>query len=179
MVMPRIALVVALCFALAACGSSSSPTKTATTLAGGGAGESAPSAAVQQARVKAAGCMRAQGIDIPDPGATRAGILSLVRKLATYPQAKVTAAEQACASEIRQAFPQAASLTPAQQAARVREVRVFAACMRARGVSFPDPSSATAGGSFLAALQAVNTNSPAFKSAVTPCRAQALKVAGG
>jgi hypothetical protein len=177
MVKLRLAPVLCVCAVLAACGSSSSPTKTATTL-GGGAGETGPTAAVQAARVKAAGCMRAQGIDIPDPGATRAGILSLVRKLATYPQAKVTAAEQACAADIRQAFPNVASLTPAQERSRLQEVRVFASCMRAHGVSFPDPSSTSPSG-FLAALQSVPTTSPAFKAAVTPCRAQALKVAGG
>ena len=48
--------------ALAGCGSSGSSTTTAA------AAQSAPNAAkLQKARVEAAVCMRAQGIDVPDP----------------------------------------------------------------------------------------------------------------
>jgi hypothetical protein len=162
---------------VAACGSSSNATKS---VDGAAAGEGAPPPALQQARVKAAVCVRAQGIDIPDPTATRAGVLAIVSALAKYPSGKVQAAEQACAPEIRKAFPNVAALSPAQRAQRVRAATVFAQCMRAHGVNFPDPSGAVGNpGGFLAALQAMPTNSPAFKAATPVCRAQVLKLNSG
>ncbi len=177
MVMARLASVLSVCLVLAACGSSSS---TKTTLSGAGAGEGRPSPAVQQARVRAAVCMRAQGIDIPDPAATQSGVLAIVRALARYPSGRIQAAEQACAPEIRKAFPDVSALSPAQRSQRLRAATVFAQCMRAHGISFPDPSTAVGNpAGFLSLLQALPTNSPAFKAATPGCRARALKVING
>lgn len=118
--------------------------------------------------------MRTQGINIPDIG--RGQILQVLRIIASYPQAKVQAAMQACASEIRQAFPNATSLSPAQLAQRRQQARVFAQCMRARGINFPDPTASTSNpAAYLDALSNIDLNSPAFKAAAVPCRAQALK----
>jgi hypothetical protein len=161
--------------ALAGCGSSSSSTTTAA------AAQSGPNAAKQRkARVEAAVCMRAQGIDVPDPSTAPGSPLRIVRILASYPTNKVQAAEQACASQIRQAFPNLTNLTPAQRAQRVQEARAYAACMRSHGISFPDPPSVYGNASaYLAQISALDTSAPSFKSASTTCRAQVLKRAGG
>ncbi len=161
--------------ALAGCGSShSSTTTTAAT-------QSGPNAArLQKARVQAAVCMRAQGIDVPDPSSAPGSLLRIVRILASYPTNKVQAAEKACASQIRQAFPNAANLTPAQRAQRLHEARAYAACMRSHGINFPDPPSATGNASaYLAQISALDTTAPSFKAASTTCRAQVLKGVGG
>jgi hypothetical protein len=136
--------------------------------------------AVQAARVRASVCMRAQGIDIPDlrPGGGR--LLNALRILASYPQAKVQAAEKACASEIKQAFPNLANVTPAQQALRRRQAIAFAQCMRAHGIAFPDPITALADpAAYLRAVTSIDTSSPAYKAAAPSCRAEALKAGGG
>jgi hypothetical protein len=167
---------VALASVLSACGSSSSsssPTSAAS------AASSQNADAVARARVHAANCIRAQGIDIPDltPGSGR--ILNALRILNSYPQAKVQAALKACATPIKQAFPDIASLTPQQLAQRRQEATDFAACMRSHGIAFPDPSTATSNPSgFLNALRSIDINSPAYKAAAPSCRAQALKDAG-
>jgi hypothetical protein len=160
--------------ALAGCGSSSSSTTTAA------ATQSGPNAAkLLKARVEAAICMRAQGINVPDPSTAPGSLLRIIRILASYPANKVQAAEHACASQIRQAFPNATSLTPAQRAQRLQEARAYAACMRGHRINFPDPPSATGNASaYLAQISALNTSAPSCKSASTTCRAQALKGAG-
>jgi hypothetical protein len=136
--------------------------------------------AIDQARVRASSCMRSQGINIPDIRPGGGQILQVLRIIATYPQAKVQAAMQACASEIRQAFPNATSVSPAQLAQRRQEARVFAECMRAHGINFPDPT-ASAGNpvAYLDALSNVDLNSPAVKAEAVTCRGQALKAAAG
>ncbi len=107
------------------------------TLAGGLA-PGAQAATLQRARVAAASCVRAQGIDIPDPGIGRGSVLALLRILGSYPSVKVQAAEKACATQIRRAFPNATGLTPGQRAVRQREGLAFSACMRSHGIAFPD-----------------------------------------
>jgi hypothetical protein len=135
--------------------------------------------AIDQARVKAATCMRAQGINIPDIGVGRGQVLQVLRIIATYPQAKVQAAVQACIREIRQAFPNATSLSPQQRAQDRQEAIVFAQCMRSHGINFPDPTEAASNlSAYVNALSALDRNSPAYKAAAVPCRAQALKAAG-
>jgi hypothetical protein len=103
-------------------------------------------------------CILAQGINIPDltPGGGR--LVNALRILASYPPAKVQAAEQACAGVIKQAFPNLANLTPAQVAQRRRQAIAFAQCMRARGIPFPDPGNPAA---VLKAVTSIDTNSPA------------------
>jgi len=167
------------CVALAACGSSRHSSSSATTTAAAGGTASPNSATLVKARVAAAACMRAQGIDIPDPGATRGSILAVLRILAGYPQAKVQAAETACAAQIRQAFPNATSLSPTQRAQRLREAVAFAQCMRSHGVNFPDPSTAASDpAGFYQALASLDTNSPAFKAAGKTCTALTLTTTG-
>jgi hypothetical protein len=120
--------------------------------------------------------MRSQGINIPDIGTGQGQIIQVLRIIAGYPQAKVQAAMQACAAEIRQAFPNATALSPAQLAQRRQEARVFAACMRAAGINFPDPSASGSNPiAYLDALSNLDLNSPAVKAKAVTCRGQALK----
>ncbi len=170
--------VVVACALLAACGSSShssSPTSSAGALA-----STRPNAAtLVRARVAAASCMRAQGVNIPDPGVGAGSLLAILRDLAAYPSVKIQAAEKACASQIGQAFPNATSLSPAQRAQRVQEAVAFSDCMRSHGIDFPDPRTAAANPSaYYQALGSLDVNSPAFKAAGQICRPIALKAGG-
>jgi hypothetical protein len=124
--------------------------------------------------------MRAQGINIPDPGIGRGSVLSILRILGSYPTVKVQAAETACAAQIRQAFPNATSLTPAQRALRLRQADAFSACMRAHGIDFPDPSTAASDpAGYYEALGSLDINSPVFKAAGKTCTSVMLKETGG
>ncbi len=124
--------------------------------------------------------MRAQGVDIPDPGVGGGSVLRLLRILASYPAVKVQAAETACAAQIHQAFPNATSLTPAQQALRLEQGDVFAQCMRSHGIDFPDPSKAASDpASFYQAVGSLDLNSPTFKTAGKTCTAVMLRDTGG
>jgi hypothetical protein len=125
-------------------------------------------------------CLRAHGIDVPDLTAGGGRLLNAAKIIASYPAAKVQAAEQACAGEIKRAFPNLANVTPAQQEQRLKEATVFAQCMRAHGINFPDPTTAQANPqAYLKAVTAIDTSSPSYKAASPGCRAQALKVATG
>jgi hypothetical protein len=134
---------------------------------------------VQAARVKASVCLRAHGINIPDLTAGGGALLNAAKIIASYPQAKVQAAEQACSSEIKQAFPNLANVTPAERAQRLKEATVFAQCMRAHGINFPDPTTAAANPqAYLKAVTSIDTSSPAYKANAPACRTEALKVGG-
>lgn len=169
---------VALAVAVSACGSSGT-TSSSNAAAAPVATTPRNLDAIEAARVKAASCMRAQGINIPDIGVGRGQVLQVLRIVASYPQVKVQAAAQACAAEIRQAFPNATSLSPEQRAQRRQEAIVFAQCMRAHGINYPEPTSAASNlSAYLDALSALDRNSPAYQAAAVPCRSQALKSAG-
>jgi len=173
-----IAVVAAL--AIGACGSSSPSTRSRSTST-----ETLPAGTITtnavkllQARLAAVRCVRAQGIDIPDPGTTRQSVLKMVEALAQFPPEKVQAATKACAAQIKLAFPNAAALTPAQRELRVQEYDAFAACMRRHGINIPDPSSAaTNPAAYLQQIQA-DSSSPAFKAATPTCKSVALKDTG-
>ena len=178
----RLSLIFAICLALAACGSSGSSTSSTPSSASATAGGSGSTNAAKLvgARVAAAKCMRGQGINIPDPGPTRASVLRMLSVLASFPAVKVKAAEQACMGEIRQAFPNATSLTPAERTQRIEEAQAFASCMRSHGIDYPDATSYVGNPSgYVKALSALDVNSPAFKTTGKACKAQALKDAGG
>ena len=164
--------------ALAACGSSKPASSTS-------AGAAAPAAsarnvgAIDRARIRAASCMRAHGIDIPDFTTGRTQVLKVLQIVAQYPSVKVQAAVQDCSASIRQAFPNASALTPQQRAQRRQEAIVFAQCMRSRGIPYPDPTTATSNlSAYISSLSTLDVNSPAYKAAAPGCRTQALKAAG-
>jgi hypothetical protein len=134
--------------------------------------------AVAKARIEAAQCFRAHGINIPDftPGGGR--VRAVLRIIASYPAGKVQSVTQACMSSLRQAFPNAlgTGLTPAQLAQRRHEALAFTQCMRAHGIAYPDTTANPAAA--LSQINSLDTNSPAFKTAATGCRAQVLKTGG-
>jgi hypothetical protein len=175
-----LAIVLAACGALAGCGSSASGSATTTSSAlAAGSGTAANAGKLVAARVAAARCMRAQGINIPDPGIGAVSVLNTLRVLATYPKAKVQAAETACAGLIQKAFPNVTNLTPAQRAQRLQEGVAFSECMRSHGINFPDPRAAASNLSgYIQALQSLDLQSPALKAAAKTCRARTLHLAG-
>jgi hypothetical protein len=162
---------------LTACGSSGK-SSTSQSTGFGAAGNNQNSAQLSEARIQAANCIRGEGINIPDltPGGGR--LLNVLRIVNSYPQVKVRAALKACDSEIRKAFPQLGSLTPQQIAERRRAAAIFAQCMRAHGVPFPDFS--TTGlptpGTLATLIQL--QKSPAYKATEPLCQSQALKGSG-
>jgi hypothetical protein len=169
---------VTLALALAACGSSSG-TKAASTSATGAIPTVATNTPqVAHARIEAAQCFRAHGINIPDftPGGGR--IKQTLQIIASYPASRVQAVLQACNASVRQAFPNlmGTDLTPAQLSQRRHEALAFAQCMRASGINYPDPTAAAANpAAALDEIQSLATSSPAFKTASKTCSAEALK----
>jgi hypothetical protein len=161
---------------LSACGSSGS---SAAASSGGSAGTSTTSANSRyQARLKAARCLRAHGLNVPDPsangggpggggGAGGAGGGGGIRQLLATPAGQ--AASKACQSELRQSNP-FANITPAQRQQFQQAAVKFAQCMRAHNVSIPDPTSNGTGGfGIFRSIPSSERNSPAFKTAFSAC----------
>jgi len=157
--------VLALGATLAACGSSSS---SSTTAASGSSVST--SSARYQARLNLAKCLRAHGINVPDPtsgGGVPGGVFRVLRN---YSQSQIQAAMQACRQYVTQAFPQL-NLTPAQRAQVQQQLVKFAECMRSHGVNVPDPTFNGNGAfGFRRAFGTVDRNSPAFRSALQACQ---------
>jgi hypothetical protein len=170
------ALALVAAVALSACGSSAT-TSTASTAAAavGGGAATGTSSARYQARLKYAKCMRAHGVNVPDPtanggpagGAAGAGAGGGFRALRSSPN--FAAASTACAKYRSAAFG-FANITPAQRAQFQQELVKFAECMRSHGVDIPDPS-ASAGGGFgiLRSIPSSQRQSPAFQTALKGC----------
>ncbi len=159
-------LVLLLGAALAACGSSSSSTSSTAIASAGGTGGTQ-----FQARLNLAKCLRAHGLNVPDPssGGGPAGGGGIFRSLRNYPQAQVTAARQACQQYFAQAFPRL-NISPAQRAQLQQQLVKFAECMRSHGVDVPDPSTSTGGFGIGRTFRSIDRNSPAFKSALSACQ---------
>jgi hypothetical protein len=163
---PCVAL--ALCAALAACGSSSS---SSTTTAAGGA----------SALIAAESCMRGQGIDIPDVTRTSsaAAHAALLHTLTSEPPVKLESAEKACNALITKALPQGNGLTPAELERHLRGLELFASCMQSHRIAYPDPpplaSSQSAQLAYHDAVGSIDQNSPAVKSAAAACQKVQLK----
>lgn len=172
-------LLLAVCLVVSACGASKTTTTTGSTdVAGAG---STKATNLLPARVAAAKCLRAQGLNVPDPTAQTGTVVRMLSIIASYPTAKVQSATKACAAQLLQAFPNASRLTAAEKTRGLDELQVFATCMRSHGISsYPDPSSfATDPGGLVKAIAAVDRDSPAYKAAAPGCKQQALKDAGG
>jgi hypothetical protein len=162
-VLAALALSAALGIGLTACGSSS----TSATAASGGSSTSSSNARYQ-ARLNLAKCMRAHGVDIPDPspngGPPSAGEARTLRTAQSNPNFQ--SALKACAQYQRQAF----NLSPAQRAQFQQALLKFAQCMRAHNVNVPDPTTSGGGGfGILRQIPASERNSPAFQSAAKAC----------
>ena len=163
------ALGAALVLGLTACGSSSP----STTSAASASGSSTSSSARYQARLNLAKCLRAHGVNVPDPspngGPAGGGGGDTFRTARSSPNFQ--SAMQACAQYRRQANP-LANLSPAQRAQFQQDLVKFAQCMRAHNINVPDPTtSGGPGGGFgiFRQIPSSERNSPAFRAAVQAC----------
>jgi hypothetical protein len=164
---------------LSACGSSGSS-------AAASSSSSSSSSSGSSARVKYAECLRSHGVNVPDPtagggapggggGAPGGGGTSTTgggpggfRQLLSTPTGQ--AAEKACASLRSKSFGGPGG-NPADSAKFAADAVKFAECMRAHNIAIPDPSSSSGGafGIFKDLRGSSETNSPAFKTAMTAC----------
>src|ERR1700685_3077763 len=156
--------------ALAACGSSST-SSTASASIGSGAANSGSN---YEARLNYAKCMRAHGVNVPDPsanggpagggGGAGGGGFQQLRSSPHFQSAST-----ACAKYRSKAFG-LGNFTPAQRAAAQQALVKFAECMRSHNVNVPDPSTTSGGGfGIFRSLASSQRNSPAFKTALTAC----------
>lgn len=111
-----------------------------------------------QAALDFARCMRAHGVDMPDPD-PNGGVK--IQVPGGTDKTKVSAAQQAC----KQYLPNG-GVPPTLSPEQVEQARTFAKCMREHGVNVPDPDPAT--GRFT--LSGVNPDDPAFKNATQACK---------
>jgi hypothetical protein len=160
----------ALAVGVSACGSSSSST---TSVASAGAG-GGTTGSTYQARLNYAKCMRAHGVNVPDPsanggpagggGGAGGGGFQQLRSSPNFQSAST-----ACAKYRSKAFG-LGNFTPAQRAAAQQALVKFAECMRSHNVNVPDPSTTSGGGfGIFRSLASSQRNSPAFKTALTAC----------
>ncbi|HWF52123.1 MAG TPA: hypothetical protein VG294_15895 [Solirubrobacteraceae bacterium] len=169
------ALAGSLALGLSACGSSGSSAAASPAASAGTSTSSANSR--YQARLKAAQCLRAHGLNVPDPSANGGAPGGVgggggaggggLRQLLTTPAGKTASA--ACKTEISKAFG-FANITPAQRQQFQQAAVKFAQCMRAHNVNIPDPTSNGAGGfGIFRSIPSSERNSPAFKTAFSAC----------
>jgi hypothetical protein len=128
---------------LAACGGGSGDT---TPAAAAGGDSAARQAKVQDAALKFARCMRAHGIDMPDPkGGQGGGGFTIGGPGADIDpdDPAFQRAQKACRKILEQARPQ---LTPEQRAELQERALKFTRCMREHGIDIPDPVFSDRGG---------------------------------
>ncbi len=162
------ALSAALIVGLTACGSSSPSSTTSASAASGG---STSSNARYQARLNLAKCLRAHGVNVPDPspnggpaGGGGGGALRTARSSPNFQSAM-----QACAQYRRQATP-GGNLSPAQRAQFQQALVKFAQCMRSHNINMPDPTTSAGGGfGIFRQIPSSERNSPAFRTALQAC----------
>ena len=157
--------------------------------AGGSGSTPSPSTDPQAAGLAFAQCMRAHGVNVPDPGSSGGGGVKIQISSggpggATGPDAATRAALSACQKYLPTIGGNGGGTPdPARQA----QLLQFAQCMRAHGVNIPDPSS-TGGGIAIGGPgsgQDINPNSATFQNAQNACKkylpgkGSGLKVQGG
>jgi hypothetical protein len=132
------------------------------------------SASRQAALMKAAQCMRTNGVtSFPDPtidangGVRLAGLRGLDRN-----NPIVAKALRACQADFFAARP---TFTPAQQIAIENGVLALAKCVRAHGYPMPDPNFGPSGGPFFGE-GGVNRNDPRFLKAFQACRPVLVRI---
>jgi hypothetical protein len=167
---------------LSACGSSGSSAASSGTTS---------TTSASSGRLKYAECLRSHGVNVPDPtagggfagggggGGGAGGATSTTGGApgggpggyrALLSTATGQAAEKACASLRSKSFGGPGG-NPADQAKFAAAAVKFAECMRAHNIDIPDPSSSSGGafGIFKDLRGSSETNSPAFKTAMTAC----------
>ena len=134
---------------------------TTTAAAGSGSGNAQSDAAEQDAMVKFAQCMRAHGINMPDPkpAAGGGGAMAMPGVNVNDPAAmqKMQTASTAC----DKLLPNGGK--PTSQDIQ-RELK-FAQCMRAHGVDVPDPSANSGGRASIS----INESDPKTQAAIAAC----------
>jgi hypothetical protein len=168
----------ALAIGVSACGSSSSNSSNSSASAGSSGTSTTSSTARYQARLNLAKCMRAHGVNVPDPspnGGAAAGANGAgpgaggFRALRSNPNFQT--ASQACAKYRTGAFG-FGNVSPAQRAQIQQELVKFAECMRAHNINVPDPTSGGGpGGGFgiFRSIPSSERNSPQFQTALKAC----------
>jgi hypothetical protein len=173
------ALVLVSAIALSACGSSTSTSSaTSAAAAGGGAASTTTgsSTSTYEARLNYAKCMRANGVNVPDPSANGGpaggaagggGGGGAFRALRSSPN--FAHASTACAKYRSAAFG-FANISPTQRAEAQQELVKFAECMRSNSIDIPDPSTSSGGGfGIFRSIPSSERNSPAFQKAIKAC----------
>jgi hypothetical protein len=158
-VVPQALIAVAAMIAIAACGSGSAPPK------------ATPSVNPQAAALAFSECMRAHGVNVPDPVSNAAGGGGVAIQISGNAQdPKSNAALTACQKYLPRVGGNG-SQTP--DPAREAQLLKFAQCMRSHGIDMPDPQ--TSGGRVSLGGPAgsapnFDPNSTAFKNAQSACQ---------
>jgi hypothetical protein len=140
-------------------------------------GEDTPAAAgsadakdqMQQAQLKFAGCMREQGIDMPDPVTNGGKQVFKVGGDSGISRDKFEQASKACEKYRKDIRPQ---LTEAEQQEFKEKALAHARCMREHGIDMPDPTFDAEGGAQVrmrASKSRMNPEDPKFKAAEEAC----------
>jgi hypothetical protein len=164
----------ALVVGLSACGSSSSASTSGSSSASAASASNSTAGARYQARLNLAKCLRAHGLNVPDPspnggaaGGFGGGGGGGFRALRDQPNFQ--SAMQACAKYRRGAFG-FGSLSPQQRAQFQQDLVKFAECMRSHNINIPDPSTSSGGGfGIFRQIPQSERQSPAFQSALQAC----------
>ena len=171
-------------FALAACGGGGDSDVASLDRSGrnGSANSGSAQEDPQKAALEFAKCMRAHGVDFPDPDENGGFVITpdVGSDADTFQKA-----EKACGSGLRRA---PGGATPPQQlseedrAALQEAFLKFAKCMREHGVEIPDPDSGSPGGGFALQLpKGLKPDDPRFRQAQEACQPllnEAMRKAG-
>jgi hypothetical protein len=169
------ALACLVALALAACGSSSSSSTSSSAAGGASAATGGTTGTAAEARLKFAKCMRAHGVNVPDPSANGGpaggggpgGGGGGFRALRSSPN--FAPALKACGS-LRAGAGGFGNISPAQRAQFQQQLVKFAECMRSHNVDIPDPSTSGGGGfGIFRQIPQSERNSPAFQAALKSC----------
>jgi hypothetical protein len=170
---PLLLAAAAAVLALGACGGSKSPD-------GGGAKGATGQDKAFEGALKFSKCMRAHGIDMPDPQRVGTGAIKLTGGKVDFNDPKMKSAQSACQKYMQ--IGGGETLDPAKRAKLQQAALSYARCMRGQDVDMPDPKLAGNGGLTFQAGPGgpkshssapkglgVNPDSPKFKSADKAC----------
>jgi hypothetical protein len=159
----RAALAGGLCaLALGACGSGDDKAPAKPSGGGASSGGASPRGAIQNAGLKFAGCMRKQGVDMPDPKQAANG-LTMIEPPEDADPATLKRAQKACQKHLDSGLP-APSAGDKEQAGK--GALRFARCMREHGIDMPDP---TGEGIAIGPDSGIDPQDPAFQGAQKAC----------
>jgi hypothetical protein len=155
--------------ALVACGGDDPSPASSGSGGGSGGGRRGIDAKTKQAMLDFARCMRAHGIDMPDPKFDAnggGGIQMQSGGQGTTPEQQ-RAAEKACAKYQKQIKPP--PMSAAEKQRQREEALANARCMREHGIDMPDPQFDENGG-ILQKGPTIDTDRAKFKKAEEACR---------